>query len=71
MFHSTEFIVAANLAIVASGISLVQAGAFNITLECNPRQFSGVSLGMSVVLVLIGSSIGPAIAATYMQTLKR
>ncbi|MFL6337506.1 MAG: MFS transporter [Nitrososphaeraceae archaeon] len=68
MFHSTEFIVAINLAIVASGISLIQVGAFNITMEYTPMQFSGVSLGMSVVLVLIGSSIGPAIAAIYMQT---
>jgi MFS family permease len=68
MFHSTESIVAANLAIVAIGISLIQVGAFNITMEYTPRQFSGVSLGMSVVLVLIGSSIGPAIAGIYMQT---
>ena len=68
MFHSTEFMVAINLAIVASGISLIQVGAFNITMEYTPRQFSGVSLGMSVVLVLIGSSIGPAIAGIYMQT---
>jgi MFS family permease len=68
MFHSTEFMIAINLAIVAGGISLIQVGAFNITMEYTPLQFSGVSLGMSVVLVLIGSSIGPAIAAIYMQT---
>jgi MFS family permease len=68
MFHSTEFIVAINLALIASGISLIQVGAFNITMEYTPMQFSGVSLGMSVVLVLIGSSIGPAIATVYMQT---
>jgi MFS family permease len=68
MFHSTESIVAANLAIVAIGISLIQVGAFNITMEYTPRQFSGISLGMSVVLMLIGSSIGPAIAGIYMQT---
>jgi len=68
MFHSTEITVAINLAIVASGISLIQVGAFNITMEYTPRQFSGVSLGMSVVLVLIGSSIGPTIAGIYMQT---
>lgn len=68
MFHSTEFMAAMNLAIVAAGISLMQVGAFNITMEYTPRQFSGVSLGMSVVLVLIGSSIGPAIAGIYMQT---
>jgi hypothetical protein len=41
-----------NLAIVAAGISLMQVGAFNITMEYTPLQFSGVSLGMSVVLVL-------------------
>jgi MFS family permease len=68
LFHSSEFMVAMNLAIVASGISLIQVGAFNITMEYTPMQFSGVSVGMSVVLVLIGSSIGPAIAAIYMQT---
>src|SRR5205809_1395807 len=68
MSHSTEFMVAINLAIVAAGISLIQVGAFNITMEYTPLRFSGVSLGMSVVLVLIGSSIGPAIAAIYMQT---
>src|SRR5919109_3181567 len=68
MFHSTESMVAINLAIVASGISLIQVGAFNITMEYTPMKFSGVSLGMSVVLVLIGSSIGPAVAGIYMQT---
>jgi MFS family permease len=68
MFHSTEIIVAINLAIVAAGISLIQVGAFNITMEYTPLKFSGVSLGMSVVLFLIGSSIGPAIAGIYMQT---
>jgi MFS family permease len=68
IFHSTELIIAINLAVVAIGISAIQVGAFNITMEYTPRQYSGVSLGMSVVLVLIGSSIGPVIAATYMQT---
>jgi MFS family permease len=68
MFHSTEITVAINLAIVAAGISLIQVGAFNITMEYTPLKYSGVSLGMSVVLFLIGSSIGPAIAGIYMQT---
>src|SRR6476646_863398 len=68
VFHSTEFMIATNLAIISVGLSLTQVGAFNITMQYAPRQFSGVSLGMTVVLVLIGSSIGPAIAAIYMQT---
>ena len=37
-------------------------------MEYTPLKYSGVSLGMSVVLLLIGSSIGPAIAGIYMQT---
>jgi fucose permease len=68
MFHSTEIMVAVNLAIIAAGISLIQVGTFNIIMEYTPLKFSGVSLGMSVVLYLIGSSIGPTIAGIYMQT---
>jgi MFS family permease len=66
-FHSTEFLIATNLAIIAAGISLTQVGGFDITMKATPKQFSGVSLGMTVVLNILGSSIGPAIAAIYMQ----
>ena len=66
-FHSTQFLIATNLAIIAAGISLTQVGGFDITMKATPKQFSGVSLGMTVVLNILGSSIGPAIAAIYMQ----
>src|ERR1041385_85974 len=68
MFHSTKFMVAINRAIVAIGLSFIQVGAFNSTMEYTPLLFSGVSLGMSVVLVLIGSSISPPFPPIYMQT---
>jgi MFS family permease len=68
LFHSTEFLVSANLATIAAGLSLVQVGGFNIVLETTPRQFSGISLGMTVLFNLVGGSIGPAIAGIYMQT---
>ena len=68
LFHSTEFSVSANLAIIAAGLSLAQVGGFNIVLETTPRQFSGISLGMTVLFNLVGGSIGPAIAGIYMQT---
>ncbi|MGB6672332.1 MAG: MFS transporter [Candidatus Nitrosopolaris sp.] len=67
MFHSTQFLVATNLAVIAAGISLTQVGVFDITMKSTPKQFSGVSLGMTVVLSILGSSIGPAIAAIYLQ----
>jgi MFS family permease len=66
-FHVNEFLISINLIIISAGLSLTQVGAFNITLQHTPHQYSGVSIGISVVLVLMGSSIGPVIASTYMQ----
>ncbi|HKG41164.1 MAG TPA: MFS transporter [Nitrososphaeraceae archaeon] len=68
LFHSTESMVAGTLAIISTGLSLTQVGGFNIILESTPRQFSGISLGMTVLLNLIGGAVGPAIAGIYMQT---
>jgi MFS family permease len=68
LFHSTESMVAGTLAIIATGLSLTQVGGFNTILESTPRQFSGISLGMTVLLNLIGGAVGPTIAGIYMQT---
>jgi MFS family permease len=68
IYHSTDLSVATTLAIIATGLSLTQVGGFNIILEHTPRQFSGISLGMTVLLNLIGGAIGPAIAGIVMQT---
>ncbi|HKI08549.1 MAG TPA: hypothetical protein VKA09_09155 [Nitrososphaeraceae archaeon] len=43
-------------------------GGINIVLEITPRQFSGISLGMTILFNLVGGSIGPAIVGIYMQT---
>ena len=67
-FHSTATMIAMNLVIISAGLSLINVGAFNVVLQYTPRQFSGISIGISVVIVLIGSSIGPVIASIYMQT---
>jgi MFS family permease len=66
-FHSTGYFVSINLAIIAAGISLMQVGIMNIILESTPKQFSGISLGMTVIFKMVGSSIGPVIAGMYMQ----
>jgi MFS family permease len=68
LFHSTESLVAANLAILSTGLSLTNVGAMNIVMLATPKQSSGVSLGMSTLIRIIGSSIGPTIAGMYMQT---
>jgi hypothetical protein len=40
----------------------------NIVILSTPKKFTGISLGMSSLLRIIGASIGPAIAGMYMQT---
>jgi MFS family permease len=57
-----------NLAIIAVGLSLMRVGGLNIILESTPRQFSGISLGMTALFKMIGSAIGPAVAGILMQT---
>jgi MFS family permease len=68
IMHSTPALVAGTLAIIATGLSLIQVGAFNIVLESTPRHLSGTSLGTTVLLNLIGGAVGPAIAGIIMQT---
>src|SRR5215208_6166331 len=67
MFHSTEASIAAVLVIVAVGLALMLIGSVNIVLTSTPKQFSGISLGMNLLIYLIGSSVGPVIAGIYLQ----
>ena len=67
ILHSSPPMVAGTLAIIATGLSLIQVGAFNIVLESSPRHLSGISLGMTVLLNLIGGAVGPTIAGIIMQ----
>jgi fucose permease len=66
--HSTPAFVAGTLAIISTGLSLIQVGAFSIVLESTPRHLSRTSLGTTVLLNLIGGAVGPAIAGIIMQT---
>jgi MFS family permease len=65
-FHSTEFLV--NLAILSVGLSLTSVGAMNVIILTTPKQFTGISLGTTMLMRIIGSSVGPALAGMYMQT---
>ncbi|HUT05076.1 MAG TPA: MFS transporter [Nitrosopumilaceae archaeon] len=67
LFHSTEFMVSITLAIIAAGLSLAFIGGFNVILMSTPIQFAGIALGMTLLLNLIGQSIGPSIAGTFQQ----
>jgi MFS family permease len=68
LFHSSEFLISTGLGILSAGLSLAAVGAMNVVLLSSPRESSGVTIGMSSMLRIVGSSIGPALAAMYMQT---
>ncbi len=67
MYHSTEFEIIINLSIIAGGLSLAEVGGFNITLVSVSPKIGGISMGITVLLFLIGMSIGPAISGIYLE----
>jgi len=68
VYHSNEFIIALELSIIAIGLSLVEIGSFNIALVVPPLHLSGTSLGITMLLFLIGMSIGPTISGIYLES---
>jgi MFS family permease len=68
LFHSTELSISTSLALLSAGLSLAAVGAMNIIILASPRESAGVTIGMSSMLRIVGASIGPALAAMYMQT---
>jgi hypothetical protein len=68
LYHCTELEIIINLAIIAGGLSLAEVGGFNITLVSVSPKVGGISMGITVLLFLIGMSIGPAISGIYLET---
>jgi MFS family permease len=66
-FHFTESTISATLAIISVGLSFAIIGCFNIILMSSPQKVQGISLGMSVLLMLVGNSLGPSLAGMYQQ----
>ena len=67
MFHSTEMMVVIGLTIIAAGLSLSTAGGFNIILVSVPMQMAGIALGMTLLLNLVGMSVGPVFAGMIQE----
>jgi MFS family permease len=68
LFHSTTEMVSIGLAILAAGLSLSITGAFNVILLSVPMQMTGIALGMTLLLNLVGMSVGPALAGILQQS---
>ena len=67
MFHSTEFAVSTNLAIIASGLSITNLATWNMIVSSSPKEFTGISVGVGSLLLFMGMAIGPALAGVYME----
>jgi MFS family permease len=68
LLHQTEVGISINLAILSTGLSMTSVGAMNVIILYTPRQSSGMSLGISSLMRIVGASIGPALAGMYMQS---
>ena len=66
-FHFTESMISVTLAIISVGLSFAIVGCFNIILMSSPQKVQGISLGMTVLLMLVGNSLGPSLAGMYQQ----
>ena len=68
MFHSTEFAISTNLAVIASGLSLTATATWNMVVSSSPKEFTGIAVGVGALLLFIGMAIGPALAGVYMES---
>jgi MFS family permease len=66
-FHTKEYYISVALAVFATGLSFIAIGAMNIIILFTPSNYIGRSTGLSVLIRILGSSVGPVIAALYMQ----
>jgi hypothetical protein len=67
MFHSLPWMVSVGLAVISTGLSLGSVGIMNIILLATPQRQMVSSLGNTLLLRIIGSSMGPAMAGVLMQ----
>jgi MFS family permease len=67
IFHSEPWMVSVALAIISTGLSLGSVGLMNIVLLATPYKNMVTSIGMTSLLRIIGSSVGPAVAGVLMQ----
>jgi MFS family permease len=67
LFHSTTSMLSVNLAIISIGLSLASVGALNVTMLSTPKQFTGISMGTSMLMRILGSALAPSLSGMYMQ----
>ena len=67
VFHSQPWMVSVALGLISTGLSLGSVGLMNIVLLATPYKNMVTSIGMTSLLRIVGSSVGPAVAGVLMQ----
>ena len=67
-FNDSPTAISINLGVLATGLSFAAIGAMNVIILATPKEYTGISLGIATLVRIIGSAIGPALAAMYMQS---
>jgi hypothetical protein len=67
ILHYDTLQIAINLAIIGSGLSLLNVGQININTASTPFEYRGISFGINTLFRFMGSAIGPALAGMFMQ----
>lgn len=70
LYHPSQFVISIALAVIAIGLALSEIGSFNVSLVSASVHLSGTALGITMLLFLIGMSIGPSISGVFMESLK-
>ncbi|TVP42011.1 MFS transporter [Candidatus Nitrosocosmicus arcticus] len=70
IYHPSELVISLELCIIAIGLAFAEIGAFNISLVSAPLNQSGTALGITMLLFLIGMSLGPAISGIYLESFR-
>jgi MFS family permease len=70
IYHPSELLISLELCIIAIGLALAEIGAFNISMVSAPLNQSGTALGITMLLFLIGMSLGPAISGIYLESFR-
>jgi MFS family permease len=62
-WHSTQTEVMVGIAIMGSGLAFAMVGSINMIIISTPKEETGISTGMNMIVRTTGSVVGPAIAA--------
>jgi MFS family permease len=68
LMRFNEFYISIYLIVISIGLSLTNVSSTNIVMVQSSFQQIGISLGISNLLRIIGSAIGPTVAGVFMQT---